>query len=539
MVGKRFNILLFLSLFYLVLPNLIFYVGYLRPLFAIPAFVLVSVSLVFASFSNVEYWTPNFDKKSALKGCAVIALVAVWVFLSGIGGVVWQNTDYTVRNPLFRALVGEKWPLIDQGRAIVYYIGFWLPAAVAGKIAGMPFALFFAQLWAASGILIFYAHWISYRKKFELWPLFLFVFFSGMDYFGLLLYQLHAKESLEPIFGPRFLQAWILNFQFSAFTIQLFHVFNQAIPAWIATMIFFNERDPSSVVFVICALLINSTFTAFGLVPFAVYLYVKNPKAVFSFQNIVGGFTACALTTLYVMNNSSLSYESFLAMGLPPLCKLAKYIPPVLLGVGCLFFPLFVKTKNRAVRIVETIFIVGILVGFLLAVRFATAIPAERKNLFVWYCVFIALEIGIPAFVLFKKEVRNPFYWISISWLLIAPTLKVGRFIDFCMRASIPSLLVLCVLCADYLSARDEASPRKPVFARHKFKKALLLFALLVGAITPIHEFYRTVYFTFSRANQKPDLLRDDLYFEPMYNTSGSADNFFFRHLAKRPKERP
>lgn len=529
--GKRFNILLFLSVLYVVLPNLIFYIGFLRPLVSIPAFLLLSASLFFASFSKTECWKPDFDKKNIIKGLAAIFIVALWVFLSGIGGFVWQNTDHAVRNPFFRLLVSEPWPLVDHERAIVYYLGFWLPAAVAGKIFGLTFGLFFEQFWASAGILLFYALWCSSRKKLELWPLLLFVFFSGVDYLGLLFCEIRYRQPIEPLVSALHLEGWFFNvYQYSCFTTQLFWVFNQAIPVWLAMMLLHTERSAASALLLFACLLLSSTLPALGLVPFVIWLYVKNPKEIFTFQNIVGFAVAGCISYLYLTNNSSARVAgTAFAVSLS-----AKRAAILLAGLAFVSLPFFVNKKSAAVRASLAALYNICFFGALLAVKFAAFYKTDKLHIWVWHVIFFMVEAGIVALFIMKREKRDPFFWVAIASLFLIPLIQVGRTTDFCMRASIPSLLVLCVLTADFLSFAEPDGQKKLFFARPKFKKALLILVLLVGALTPIHEFYRTIVNSFSGVQQRADILRDDLFFEPVYNTSGAADNFFFRNMAKR-----
>ncbi|MCR5045102.1 MAG: hypothetical protein K6A42_00825 [Treponema sp.] len=455
-----------------------------------------------------------------------IAITAFWVYLSGIGGFVWQNSDHVVRNPLFRLLVAEKWPLVDSDRAIVYYLGFWLPAAVAGKIGGLTFGLFFEQFWAVAGILLFYSLWCARRRKLDIWPLLVFIFFSGMDYFGLLFCQLRYRQPLEGLVSVLHLEGWFFNiYQYSSVTTQLFWVFNQAIPVWLAVIFLYSERNLSSAVFVCASLLLSSTLPALGLAPFMIWLFIKNPKELFTFQNIVGGFVAASISFLYLSNNSSAR-----AGGAAFSLKHAVLLCGVLVFI---LLPFFFKKKPVVLRAILALVYNACFFGALIIVKFASFYKTDKLHIFVWHMIFIFVEVGALALVMIKKERRDSFYWIALVSLFLIPLVQVGRTTDFCMRASIPALLMICILAVDYLSSAEADSSKKLFFLRPKFKKAAMIFILLVGALTPVHEFYRTILYTVTGYERHEDVLRDDLFFEPVFNTSGAADNLFFKRLAK------
>lgn len=113
--------------------------------------------------------------------CILVSVVIIvfWVFISGIGNMVWQNSDHAVRNALFRALIEYDWPVInaDGSRHLIYYIGFWLPSAAIGKIAGLDVAYIIQFLWAVIGVVILYYLICLWRKKVDLWPLIVMIFF--------------------------------------------------------------------------------------------------------------------------------------------------------------------------------------------------------------------------------------------------------------------------------------------------------------------------------------------------------------------------
>ena len=111
-----------------------------------------------------DIWMPAFNKEIFFQLLPIIVILILWVYFSGIGGFVFQNKDHWWRNETFNLLVQEDWPVIVkmnmkgtmQPRALIYYIGFWLPSAVVGKLFGLNAGYAFQALWAVLGLFIIY-----------------------------------------------------------------------------------------------------------------------------------------------------------------------------------------------------------------------------------------------------------------------------------------------------------------------------------------------------------------------------------------------
>jgi hypothetical protein len=90
-----------LTLLYGLIPILLFFIGWLRPIYSIPATVL----LVYSAY----VYTQRIEKSAVLPALNVnwiktilIALIAfVWVYCSGIGGYTNQDWDHHGRNAIF------------------------------------------------------------------------------------------------------------------------------------------------------------------------------------------------------------------------------------------------------------------------------------------------------------------------------------------------------------------------------------------------------------------------------------------------------
>ena len=127
------------GLVYIALPTVVYAIGMLRPWIGIPAAALMLAALV-ASIRTVR----KGQRESADEGLtisvwmlAVFACVAVlWCILCGQGALCIQMWDWFSRNATFRDLITHEWPVIypnQDGAALSFYLGHWLPAAVIGR----------------------------------------------------------------------------------------------------------------------------------------------------------------------------------------------------------------------------------------------------------------------------------------------------------------------------------------------------------------------------------------------------------------------
>ena len=74
----------------------------------------------------------NYILQIPIRYLVIFAIVAViWSFLGGQGNLYYQSPDWGCRNAIYRDIIYREWPVVypDYNKALVYYIGYWLPAA--------------------------------------------------------------------------------------------------------------------------------------------------------------------------------------------------------------------------------------------------------------------------------------------------------------------------------------------------------------------------------------------------------------------------
>ena len=425
---------------YMALPVTIFILGWVKLWISIPFLIVLGYTLFKLSKDHDSIIKmPEIGKKEIETMLIAFLIILVWVYCSGIGKFVFQNDDHLYRNGLFEMLVKHNWPVIKEfavsgGRQsflLVYYIGFWMPSAVVGKLFGLTAGFCFQALWSAIGIWIFYYLLCCYLKRVSLMPFLVFIFFSGLDAIGA---AVLSGESVS-IFSGSHLE-WYCGVQFSSFTTQLFWVFNQSIPAWILTMLVLMQHKNQYLIFLLGISLIFCPLPFIGILPLVMYKIVRNAwstknikeacKDLFTIENIFGGGITGITTYLYFKTNSS--------------------------GQHVVFLP--GTTTN--------------IKGFIFNILF-----------------FIILEVGIYYICIYKYQKKNPLFYITFAFLCTCPLIQIGYGGDYCMRASIPCIVVLYLMVIETLLASKRNNDLSICVA--------LTIILALGAVTPIHEINRTV----------------------------------------------
>lgn len=472
-----------LAYMYLVLPIVIFVIGWMKWYWALPITTIVLVALILAIKSIPDIPSMEMDKRSLSKFVIAVVLIGIWVLFSGIGGLTYQTSDHEYRTAIYRALVEYEWPVLSASgeKGLIYYIAFWMPAALVGKVFGFQIGYWFQIIWAVFGIALVYYLMCVRSKKITLLPLLFLIFFSGLDYFGWLIL---GREG-NPIFTPIHIEWWVNEYEYTSNTSQLYWVFNQCIPAWIATILVVTERNKRNVLFVTSLIMFSSTFPFVGLIPFALYIILDKFRInreqimqVFTFQNIIGAGTICLLFLIYLTGNVSANNVSG--------------------DIGSV-------TQNAEVY-------------------------TDFSGQIIRYLLFVFLEVGVYIIFIFKQYKRNIEFYLVIAILLICPFVIVGSSHDFCMRVSIPALFVLMIYCMDALE-RAYIEKRKGWFYTFSI-------FLIVGALTPFNEIHMSVRETIIRyenqqSSKMPEVDIEETMFEAPNFYGSTSESFFYKYMAK------
>lgn len=488
---------------YLILPFLIFAGGYLKIGYAIPVMLIVAGSMMKAIREEMISDMPALGKKEVLKLASAGVIILVWVILSGIGGVFYQNGDHQHRNAVFNCLVNLKWPAahgMTHGggalmRALIYYIGFWLPSALVGKLFSLQAGYIFQIFWAWAGLMLMYCLLCVLRKKVELWPLMVLIFFSGLDVIRQNLY------SYTPLFSTGYLDFSKHNFNYASFITDLNGPYNTTIPCFLATMLVISQTRRRNVILVWSTLLLTAAFPFVGIIPYVLYIIFRKEdgknaadkiRETCSLQNIAGAGLIGIISFLFIISGTAAGDQ------LQGNHQLAS-TPPMMLSAAVQSMPILLAQMAGA---------------------FKDVLNQVVQNKFGYYVIFIFFEVGIYFGLLFKTYKKNALFWITMGSLIIIPWIQVGGGFDFCVKASVPALLVLAVMIIEQLGE----------WGRRRIANIVLVICLCIGSVTGIHHLADSV--KLQLRGEKQLTLCANVIFGG-YNFSGDIDNLFFRYFAR------
>ncbi|MBP3890906.1 MAG: hypothetical protein J6D29_01905 [Solobacterium sp.] len=497
---KKIDLLQLITYIYLFTPVFLFVTMWLKFYIGIPLGIAILVGIYFSLKNETPLWYPERNKHTFVFLGLVLAITVIWTFTSGVGSSVVQYPDHLYRNALFRILIDHEWPvkLTVNGntKGMAYYIGFWLPAALVAKVSSYQFGFLFLQIWMIIGLFLILYYICEKHQKLRLWYILVFIVFGGADWIG---YQLIGKAFDQ--LGNR-IEWWAYVYNYPGVMTSTFWVYNQVIYGWLIFSMIMRQKDNRNILFLWSAGVLNCTFPAAGMIPFAIYRALRNTdekefftkfgKAVtscLSWQFLVG-FLISLISTVYVLSNTNVGAN------------------------------LAIDNASKVMSILPTLTAEGATVVSFNAYPWTT-----RVYIYLW---FVLLEFGLYFIVIYKSQNKKPIYWLTLIVLLACPLIEVGGWIDFCMRASIPGLFVLFHMVID--AFEDYVDNKKYVYVAilvlFSFFSSMTCHDTLMGVMGPMAQKF------YNNEKVSADAFSESYVF--------NADNFFssmqspfFKYFAK------
>jgi hypothetical protein len=189
--------------------------------------------------------------------------------------------------------------------------------------------------------------------------------------------------------------------------------------------------------------------------------------------------------------------------------------------------------------------------------RYAAVVAATLLLLFVWgnfnleinrkYLFAMILELSAYLALLAWGYRGTLLYRVAFFSAVLCPLFSVGTAFDFCMRASIPTVFILMILCMQFLFEHEDAiTLRREIPAQKRVPRILcflLIAALLIGSVTAMREFFTGFYAVATEG--KLAVVNDHIYtynrtFEGIrygaalnFTAANYAETAFFRFFAK------
>ena len=507
------------SLLYLALPYEIFMLGYLRWPVAVLASIVLLLGIGCALWRERTRTSSDIENEKRArfvltwKHAAAVLLTAFFLLVcSGVGGYGFQDGDWHKHNAMLSALIRHQWPvaysvaLAPQNVAIaqvpvVYYIAYYLPAALVGKAFGWFWANQALFLWTYIGLCLSICWFLALAQQSGIWLFVIFVAFSGLDVVGIILLRRFFLQEPLSIMQWVHIERWAGHWEYPAHVTSLFWAPNQGICAWLATGLLLNEflraGNAHRQIFFLSLTALWSPFVTLGLIPL--------------------------LAADFFERNSPFSK------------KIAAYVAPVnlcglfiLLLTGVFYLSKFYPSPIPFVPMEQ---------GFIFSSPLFPGLFWHEIALIL--ALFCLLEYGGSAILIWRSRLPfRPFerrlFFISIAILSILPFFRYGFWNDLVMRVSLPALFIIAIFVTRALYA---ASVKMPV-------RILIIIALLLGSLNVAVELKRHIGGTIAAGKlinlPEPAMLYDvpNTFFTPSFFTQyiGSADSPFFNYFAKPPQ---
>ncbi len=409
----RKDFLFIATLGYLLLPNVIFVLGWLKP-----GLAAVVTAAVIAGFARAAARSGSHAEPiSAREWAFIVALAAFWTWAAGIGELNVQTGDYFKHNLVFRDLVVRRWPVTyaaaERGDPLLcYYLAYYLPPGLFGKIAGLQHTAAASLAWGGLGVGLAFA-WVCRLGRPHGTPvLAAFTLIDGLGWLPRLMPvvrgALGGAGAWVPIaasvngrpgpahdlaFGPA-------RLMFHCEPANLAWTPQHALAAWLATALVLRllreEGTGRDVTLPWASVLLWSPFAAVGVLPFAARAVLRAPRRLPHWADLAAGSALALPVGFYLLSHVPLQYVGFYVSGLPTVWDWLRYASFLLKSVGIVW-----------------------LAAALVRRRYAAPDDAS------WQLLCLA------------------------AVTLVATTLVyVGRYNDWVMRESMPSLFVFRVILA-------------------------------------------------------------------------------------------
>ena len=445
-----------LAIVYLMLPVIIWLVGWFEWWLGIPASILI----VMAFWQAVS---GTWNRKLRAATVAVIATAACWVMLTAAGGVFdAQNGDWLHQHTTFLDLGRYPWPTFlpdplaeftsgedDSPPLLRYYLGYYITPALAAQWLGLAAMNWAVPLWTWLGVALILLMFTRERRG---WGIALaagvFILFSGMDILRVILWEgwswidldikrgglLGLSVGRDHIEWDGFGQ---IRTQYSANTTSLMWVPQHFIPAGLYALSMLQLRRHRRFLAVsgvlLSAGLFWSAFVPIGLLPLiGVLLWENGIRPFLRWPNLLIAAPLAALIALYLTSGSTN------------------------------FSGGWIWEAN------------------------------DWASMIRWALSFYLSEFLLLAVLLFILRPglrREPFFIACVATLILLPLYQFGLSNVLPARGSLPSLILLCWYCVDTIT--EYLRTRTYIRWGYSFGIACMVAILAIGSATAFVELAR------------------------------------------------
>lgn len=307
-----------LTVSYLLLPNIIFILTWLNPLWATLGFV-VSIVSFYSFIKNTNISIEDFSalRVKQIEFSTILYLICFTLILGVIFSLgnfgLGQSYDYYKHNTIVKELIEKPFPVVYENESrygilkepaiLGYYMAYYLPTAIICKFVGFGASNILLYIWGVIGIFISFS-WLYFLSPKNLNIFFVFVLFLlGATLFKPYLYAHYLLKNIVSLpmiqyfIWPSGISFNLINIHYSpqhhiVTTIGVFFVYYES----------FIRKDNRFLLFFVSLLLMWSFLGAFsvGIIAGFLVLYRKFLNF-FSLANLAGGGIIAFIMSSYFL----------------------------------------------------------------------------------------------------------------------------------------------------------------------------------------------------------------------------------------------
>ncbi len=445
-VTVRKKVLFFINLSYIYIPLLIFLAGFTKIYICFAVLLTICfVTYRFIRFINSDQFEDDGIQIHIGLFIGGIIFYLIIGYYAGLGRWTNQPYDWYKHNAILQDLISRDWPVyyVNDGEEsmLTYYIGHYLVPAVFGKITGsFRVSEIVMYIWTEIGIVVVWLNMILYLShkgiKAILFETFLLAFFCVPHALAQVMVWLLCRIDCFTNHNI-YVEGTMIRLQYSGCFKCIRWVANQAIPAWIITLMFLQKKEKTRYYLVyMMPLVLFSPLSILGLAPialgFAIYRVIKEKdkiqvfKEIFTVENIVSLLSLGSIFILYYYGNIFSTKPDQLSFHI---IEYGQYFPVYFIFIIC--------------------------------------------------CVLLAAMCMFPSY---KKDIM---FYLTVVELVILPLFRMGLYNDLVMRASIPALFIfMCFviqnMVTQYASVKDMIIKKKKIILS-EFIFYIILTGLLIN----------------------------------------------------------
>jgi hypothetical protein len=309
-----------LTFAYLGLPAVLWLFGWLHFYLALPLALALVASITYAwRQTRCHCTSPDFvatEKNTPLWSfVGALLLALLWGLYSGAGGFTATSPDWTKHYAILRDLTEGSWPVTysinGQPNSLVFYLGYYLPAAGVAKIFGWWSGCLTLSVWTCLGTMLAVAWLVLLAGRYPLLAALLFIFANGLDFFG---ERIVRGGVMAP--GTEHIDWWSGLINLPGHYSQLIWAPQHSLAAWIVTGLLAvqlsSRRGIGHALLLASLATFWSPFTIIGFIPLAVVAWVKSGrKGIFTLTNLLA-LILLTVVSLFYLSRSYSSPHGFL-----------------------------------------------------------------------------------------------------------------------------------------------------------------------------------------------------------------------------------